>query len=94
MATSLGTNAFAVTRVYCTSVVFCFILKVVKDDDTKSVVSEDDPVFSDSPRDTKGMDKRKEHLVRVWTKKKKPKKTGTLSQNFVNNFRYTIIEPP
>ena len=67
---------------------------MVKDDDTKSVVSEDDAVFSDVPRDTKGMEKRKDHLVRVWTQKKKPKKAGTLSQNFVKNFKYTIIEPP
>ena len=64
-----------------------------KDDDTKSVASIEDDVFVDDDDDDKNsrmsrMDKRKDELARQMTEKRRPKKHGgTLSQNFVKNFK-------
>ena len=62
-----------------------------KDDDTKSVVSIEDEVFVDDDDKTARMsriDKRKDELASRMTGKRRPKKHGgTLSQNFVKNFK-------
>ena len=62
-----------------------------KDDDTKSVASIDDEVFVDDDDKTarmSRMDKRKDELAIRMTGKGRPKKHGgTLSQNFVKNFK-------
>ena len=63
-----------------------------KDDDTKSVASIEDEVFVDDDDDKNArmsrMDKRKDEIARQLTRKARPKKHGgTLSQNFVKNFK-------
>ena len=62
-------------------------LQVFKDEDSKSVLSEDDDVFKDPHNKDELEEKRQREVWDRLTRKRKKKATGTLNENFVRNLQ-------